>query len=317
VDFVQQGALIALALVLAEQPESRAKPLREHINRLYGNKAAEVMTRMGAIMASGILDAGGRNATVSLRSRSGHFRRTAVLGLALFTQYWYWYPLSYCVSLAVQPTALIGVDASLRAPKDFQVVSNCRPSQFAYPPPVKVDDKKDKAKLPTAVLSTTARAKARAAKKAKDAGKEAGAAEAMETDKPAGEAAAEGAAAGGEKGEGGEGKEKAEGAEGKKEPEPSSFTVDNPARVAPGQRKFISFPEGQRFAPIRPAPSGFVLLRDTQPEAGPVEYLFQEDKPAAAAAPAAPAEPAVPAAPDAAPAGDEPPPPEPFEYIPS
>lgn len=41
-DFVQQGALIALALVLAEQPESRAKPLREHINRLYGNKASEV-----------------------------------------------------------------------------------------------------------------------------------------------------------------------------------------------------------------------------------------------------------------------------------
>lgn len=42
VDFVQQGALIALALVLVGQPESRAKPLREHINRLYGNKAAEV-----------------------------------------------------------------------------------------------------------------------------------------------------------------------------------------------------------------------------------------------------------------------------------
>ena len=66
-----------------------------------------------------------------------------------------------------------------------------------------------------------------------------------------------------------------------------------------------------------PATAGFVLLRDTQPDAGPVEYLFQEDKPAAAAAPAAPAEPAVPAAPDAAPVGDEPPPPEPFEYIPS
>lgn len=48
------------------------------------------MTRMGAVMAAGILDAGGRNATVGLRSRSGHFRRTAVLGLALFTQYWYW-----------------------------------------------------------------------------------------------------------------------------------------------------------------------------------------------------------------------------------
>lgn len=172
VDFVQQGAVIALALVLVEQPEQRAKPMREHINRLYGNKGAEVrpgvwevgwgvvgvvvvwgvggvgvevkeqagwrfplhpafrgpawgralcqpeglgaqrasrpcvqpacwlrtalahcrpagvvppslapglqiMTRMGAIMAAGILDAGGRNATIGLRSRSGHFRRAA------------------------------------------------------------------------------------------------------------------------------------------------------------------------------------------------------------------------------------------------
>lgn len=36
--------------------------------------------------------------------------------------------------------------------------------------------------------------------------------------------------------------------------------VDNPARVAPGQRKYITFPEGQRFAPIRPAPGGELLL---------------------------------------------------------
>lgn len=35
------------------------------------------------------------------------------------------YPLSYCISLAVQPTALIGVDASLRAPKAFQVRACC------------------------------------------------------------------------------------------------------------------------------------------------------------------------------------------------
>lgn len=41
-DFVQQGALIALALVLVEQPEHRAKPLRDAIGRLYGNKGAEV-----------------------------------------------------------------------------------------------------------------------------------------------------------------------------------------------------------------------------------------------------------------------------------
>lgn len=44
-----------------------------------------------------------------------------MLGLALFVQYWYWFPLNYAVSLAVQPTALIGVDASLRAPQGFTV----------------------------------------------------------------------------------------------------------------------------------------------------------------------------------------------------
>ena len=43
---------------------------------------------MGAIMATGLLDAGGRNATVGLKSRSGYFRRTAVVGLAVFLQYW-------------------------------------------------------------------------------------------------------------------------------------------------------------------------------------------------------------------------------------
>lgn len=36
----------------------------------------------------GILDAGGRNVTVGLRSRSGYFRRTSLVGLALFTYHW-------------------------------------------------------------------------------------------------------------------------------------------------------------------------------------------------------------------------------------
>ena len=51
------------------------------------------MARMGSIMAAGVLDAGGRNATIGLRSSSGYFRRTSVIGLAVFTGYWYWYPL--------------------------------------------------------------------------------------------------------------------------------------------------------------------------------------------------------------------------------
>ena len=37
---------------------------------------------------AGLLDAGGRNTTVGVRSASGYFRRTAIVGLMLFTQYW-------------------------------------------------------------------------------------------------------------------------------------------------------------------------------------------------------------------------------------
>lgn len=89
---------------------------RKQIEKLVADKHEEVMCRMGAILAAGILDAGGRNVAASLRSPAGHFRRTAVLGLAMFAQYWFWYPLSYFFSLALRPTALIGLDSTLRTP---------------------------------------------------------------------------------------------------------------------------------------------------------------------------------------------------------
>ena len=39
-------------------------------------------------MATGLLDAGGRNVAIGTRSRSGYFRRTSTVGLAIFLQYW-------------------------------------------------------------------------------------------------------------------------------------------------------------------------------------------------------------------------------------
>lgn len=46
-----------------------------------------------------------------------------------------------------------------------QVTSDCAPSVFAYPPPVTTETKDTGAKMPTAVLSTTAKAKDKAKKK--------------------------------------------------------------------------------------------------------------------------------------------------------
>jgi 26S proteasome regulatory subunit N2 len=318
VDFVQQGALVAMSLVMMEQPESRQKALRDRISSLHGNRGAETMARMGAIMAAGILDAGGRNATIGMRSNSGTFRRTSVIGMALFVQYWYWHPMSYTISLALAPTALIGVDTTLAAPKDFTARCDCKPSAFAYPAPVPTEDKKSKEKMPTAVLSTTARFKARLAKKAstKKTGESGGAGtskggDAMDTDEAAAAAPKEGADNDAEK--------DGENAKEVKEPEPNHFILENPARVVPQQRRFVAFVPENRWHPVRPTPSGFVVLKNSTPDE-PVEYLFQEEKkPAAtAAAPEAAGEAATqPAAAAATDAGDEPPPPEPFEYVPS
>jgi hypothetical protein len=50
------------------------------------DKHEDTMCKMGAIMAAGLLDAGGRNVTIGLRSRSGNNRMAAVIGMAVFTQ---------------------------------------------------------------------------------------------------------------------------------------------------------------------------------------------------------------------------------------
>lgn len=96
---------------------TQVSAFRKRLEKVVGDKHEEVMARMGAIMATGLLDAGGRNLTVGLRSASGYFRRTSVVGLMLFLQYWYWYPLSYCISLALQPSAVIALNADLKLPR--------------------------------------------------------------------------------------------------------------------------------------------------------------------------------------------------------
>lgn len=62
----------------------------------------------------GIIDAGGRNVTLCLQSRTGHTNMLAVVGTLVFTQYWYWFPLSHCLALAFTPTCLIALNTQLK-----------------------------------------------------------------------------------------------------------------------------------------------------------------------------------------------------------
>lgn len=123
------------------------------------------MSKMGAILASGILDAGGRNVSIKLLSKAKHDKITAVVGLAVFSQFWYWYPLTYFISLAFSPTAFIGLNYDLKVPK-FEFLSHAKPSLFEYPRPTAPPSSTSAVKLPTAVLSTTAKAKSRVKKDA-------------------------------------------------------------------------------------------------------------------------------------------------------
>jgi 26S proteasome regulatory subunit N2 len=206
----------------------------------------------------------------------------AVVGVAVWLQYWYWFPLLHFLSLAVTPTAVVGLTGDMKVAGAFELQCNSKPSWFAYPPPLEEKKDEGKGKVTTVELSTAAKAKAKAKAKAQAQAKPAGGAgaAAMDIDEGAGSAAAPAggseskAAEGGapalpaastamdiDSGAGGPGEAATAAAgpgaaaaaagEKKAEAEPSSFKLANPARVTPAQAKFISVPDGQRYVPVR------------------------------------------------------------------
>jgi len=168
VDFVRQGALIALAMVLV-QTSAKQEPRVESIRKLFADKIADkhedAMSKFGACLAQGIIDAGGRNVTispVSLQTSGGvHKNISSIVGLAVFTQYWYWHPLAYFLSLSFTPTAVIGLNKDLKTPV-WSFRSNAKPSLFGYPAETKPPTAKTAPKLKSAELSTTRKARQRA-----------------------------------------------------------------------------------------------------------------------------------------------------------
>jgi len=291
-DFVRQGAMLALSMVLIQETEVRnpkVKDVRALLEGVVKDKHEDVMAKFGAIIATSILDAGGRNVTISLTTKAGHKRMSAIVGMAVFCQYWYWFPLAPFLSLTFTPTCLIGVNRELKMPV-FDWLSNTKPSTFDYPPMTQVKTEKAPTKVATAILSTTAKTEAR--KKGKKEEAEGG--EKMDVVKEeGGEEKKDGEKEGEKEGEEGEGEAK----EKKKAKEPNTTMLNNPARVLPAQKKFISIPADCRYEAVSKKLFGMVLLRDQKPgeEAQFVEVT-------------------VPANAEAQREEDEPPPPEPFEY---
>ncbi|KAJ9374882.1 hypothetical protein DTO282E5_437 [Paecilomyces variotii] len=270
-DFVRQGALISLAMVLVQQNEAmnpKVGTIRKTMMKMVGDRHEDAMAKFGCAIALGIIDAGGRNCTISLQTQTGNLNMPAIVGAAVFTQYWYWFPLTHFLSLSFTPTAIIGVDQKLEVPV-FKFHSNTRPSLFDYPPEQQIKTDEAPEKVKTAVLSTTAQAKRRAQRREKQQRRESmdvdqtpttpkvsgQLPEKMETD----EAKAEE--------EGKEAEKEAAAAESSKkkaEKEKVGYELENMSRVLPAQLKYLTFPD-PRYEPVKRPTGGVVVVLDKQP----------------------------------------------------
>jgi len=117
VDFVRQGAFIALGMILVQQSEATSSSMasiRSLYTKIVSDKHEDPMARFGAALGQGLIDAGGRNVTISLQSSAGSKNTSAIVGMVLFCQFWYWYPLAHCACLAFNPTAIIGINGELQ-----------------------------------------------------------------------------------------------------------------------------------------------------------------------------------------------------------
>lgn len=252
VDFVRQGAFISTALILQQATaaqEPKVETFRKTLDEIIAKKHEDTLVRLGVLMSIGILDAGGRNANVSLISQFGYPRLGACAGMAVFLHFWYWFPCVHFFALTLAPSGLIGVNKNLRIPKGFQFRSNAKPSLFDYPAHIKPDDKKKEVKKETVQLSITEKAKARAAKKQA----EGTTTENLETSKKDGKMDVEE-------------KKETPVVEEKKVEEPNFKICNNHSRVLLKQQESISYLEDNRYAPVlKNRKRGIIFLWDRRP----------------------------------------------------
>lgn len=249
IDFVRQGAYVALAMVmmqLSEVENPKVRELRQILPKKIGDRKEDVCTKFGCILALGLLDAGGRNSTMSLHL-NGHTVTKAVVGAFIFSQYWYWYPYVLFISLTFQPTCIIALNDDLNLVK-FDVISDAPPTRFAPPKSVATERKETKgAGTAKAVLSTQ--------RKELDRLRRRGTSESL-TDSTKQLVPKDDAA---------------------EAPPPAFETLSNPIRITKRQLSVIRIPADSRFKPLRQGVLGICMVIDTDPTAGDVHLVEEID----------------------------------------
>jgi 26S proteasome regulatory subunit N2 len=265
---VRQGALLATSLIFSQTTttqEPKLSTFKETLDKVAGDKDEHVLVRFGGILSLGITELGGRNSTLKLVSNSGNNRMGAIIGMALFTQYYYWFPMIHFIHLAVSPTMVLGVDSNLKLVKNFKLLSKAKPSVYGYPKEIKIEEKKDEKKTAAAVLSTHSRVKA----KERRTGTITSIMEPMDVERQSSKI---------EEPKPTEEKP-AEKQEEKPVEEPSEEVLENPTRILPKQMSVISVLPNQDYVPLLSKRLiGFTVLRKVNQNAEP--QYFEEEKPA-------------------------------------
>lgn len=136
VDYVRQAAFISISVLLqvsTTASEPKLADFRKLISDTMGKKHEETLAKMGAILATGLLDIGGRNMVVSLTTRSGVSKIESVVSMLVFSNFWNWFPYINFIGLTLTPSAYIGVTTDLSVPANFEMRSTAKPGTFDYP----------------------------------------------------------------------------------------------------------------------------------------------------------------------------------------
>ncbi|OMJ10946.1 26S proteasome non-ATPase regulatory subunit 1-like protein [Smittium culicis] len=301
VDFVRQGAFIAMSMVLMQHNDASTNSTTSASNganaissnnvskfkstmaAAISNKHEEYLSKAGAILGQGIIDAGGRNSAIRLISKnSGLINIEAFVGLFLMTQSWSWMPLSHMLSLSFAPTSLIAVTKDIKVPK-FSIPCHAKSSLFEYPVEAKSDVSEVVESEAPVALSFTVKSRARVTVSSPDSSSKkeqesmeidelpepsAPPANIMETEEtPAVSTSLKG--------------QNSPSAKQKKTKSSSadSCTINNFSRVLPWQEQYVSWPLDTRFIPAlaastnsesdgsaKPGYSGFVVVLDRTPD---------------------------------------------------
>lgn len=116
---------------------------------------------MGALLAIGILDIGGKNMVVSLTTEFGIPKLEALAGMLMFLNYWNWFPYINFLLLTLTPSGFVAVTRGGKVPKNFTLACDIKPSMFEYPTDIKKEEEIKIKKEAMVELSTTWRAKIR------------------------------------------------------------------------------------------------------------------------------------------------------------